>query len=339
MRAKLAFVTGATGLLGNNLVRALLEEGVKVRVLVRSQEKAKRQFENLSVEIIEGDMREVSSWASALVGCEVVFHTAAYFRDSYKGGTHWEKLRRTNVDGTVDLLKESYYAGVRHMIHTSSIAVLVRRTDGSIVDETRLRKADGEADDYYRSKILADQYIREFLVKHPDMSVSMILPGFMFGPGDIGPTGSGQMILDYMSNKLPGVIDATFSVVDARDVAQAMLAAVDLGRNGELYIAAGRSMTMKEIFSTLEHISGIKAPTRYLPDWLLLVFASANEVYARISKRPVLLSLATVRLIIQERMSRNFSSAKSKSELGLKFRPVEQTFADVIDWYQQQGWL
>lgn len=211
MGAKTTFVTGATGLLGNNLVRSLLENNVKVRVLVRSLEKAKKQFNDLPVEIVEGDMRDVSKWSSALAGCEVVFHTAAYFRDSYKGGDHWEDLQRINIQGTADLLKFSYAAGVRHMIHTSSIAVLARRTDGSVVDETMLRDPNGDADDYYRSKILTDQYIREFLSEHPDMSVSMILPGFMFGPGDIGPTGSGQLILDYMARKLPGVIDTALT--------------------------------------------------------------------------------------------------------------------------------
>lgn len=339
MQAKLAFVTGATGLLGNNLVRALVEKGVTVRALVRSPQKAKKQFSDLPVEIIEGDMSDVSKWSSALTGCDVVFHTAAHFRDSYKGGRHWEYLQRINVQGTADLLKFAYNEGVRKIIHTSSIAVLARKTDGSIVDETMLRDLDGETDDYYRSKILSDQRIREFLSEHPDMSVSMILPGFMFGPGDIGPTGSGQLILDYMSRKLPGIINTAFSVVDARDVAQAMISAVDYGRNGELYIVAGYPLTMKEIFSRLQHITGIEAPTRYLPDWLLFVIGSVNEIYAHISGRPVLLSLATVRLIMRERMSRNFSSAKSQRELGVKFRPVDQTFADVIATYQDQGWL
>lgn len=339
MRAKTAFVTGATGLLGNNLVRALLEEGVRVRALVRSREKAEQQFGILPVEIVEGDMTDVSPWAETLAGCEVVFHTAAYFRDSYKGGVHWRELRRVNVEGTAALLEASYRAGARRLIHTSSIAVLERKTDGSLVDETMLREPGREADDYYRSKILSDRCIREFLVKHPDMSVSMVLPGFMFGPGDIGPTGSGQLILDYLSGKLPGVIDATFSVVDARDVARAMLTAVERGRSGELYLAAGRSMTMREIFSTLESVSGIQAPTRHLPDWLLVTLGTANEIYARLTKRPVLLGLAAARLIVRERMSRNFSRTKSDRELELQFRPVEQTFADVIDWYRQHGWL
>src|SRR5436305_3304344 len=118
-----AFVTGATGLLGNNLVRLLIGKGVKVRALARSVEKARRQFGNLPVEIVQGDLDNVSGFAHALEAVDAVFHTAAFFRESYKGGRHWEKLHRINVVGTANLLSAAYKAGVRRFVHTSSIAV------------------------------------------------------------------------------------------------------------------------------------------------------------------------------------------------------------------------
>src|ERR1700719_7651 len=93
-----AFVTGATGLLGNSLVRLLAERGVRTKALVRSPSKAARQFSGLDLEIVEGDMTDVPSFQESLRGVDVLFHTAAYFRDSYKGGgRHWEMLYRVNV--------------------------------------------------------------------------------------------------------------------------------------------------------------------------------------------------------------------------------------------------
>ena len=86
-----AFVTGATGLLGNNVVHALLKRNIKVKALVRSVEKARKQFGDLPVELVEGDMLDVGAFSHALEGCDALFHTAAYFRDSYKGGKHWQK--------------------------------------------------------------------------------------------------------------------------------------------------------------------------------------------------------------------------------------------------------
>src|SRR5215510_14599651 len=93
-KPEVAFVTGATGLLSNNLVRLLIAKAVKVRALARSVEKARRQFGDLPVEIVQGDMDNVQGFARALAGVDAVFHAAAFFRDSYKGGSHWDELYR-----------------------------------------------------------------------------------------------------------------------------------------------------------------------------------------------------------------------------------------------------
>jgi dihydroflavonol-4-reductase len=84
-------------------------------------------------------------------------------------------------------------------------------------------------DDYYRSKIETDAVIFAFLDRHPDMHISLVLPGWMHGPGDLGPTSAGQFVEDYLQQKIPGVVDAAFSVVDARDVAQVALASSKTG--------------------------------------------------------------------------------------------------------------
>ncbi len=337
MSAKIAFVTGATGLLGNNLVRALLDANFRVKALARSQAKAAQQFKGLNVEIVEGDMGHVAQFAPGLKGVDVVFHTAAHFRDSYKGGKHWNELYKTNVRGTAELISQAYQQGVRRFVHTSSIAVL-HGQPGTLIDETMLRD-DKDADDYYRSKILSDREVLRFLDTHPEMWAAMVLPGWMHGPGDIGPTSAGQSTLDFMNRKLPGVIPGSFSVVDARDVAQAMILANEKGRRGERYLAAGCHYTMRELFALLEKVGGVKAPTRPVPQFMLYALAAGSEAWARITKKPILLSLATVRLISREADRTHFNPQKSKRELGLRFRPVEQTLQDEIAWYRQNNWL
>lgn len=338
MRRQTAFVTGATGLLGNNLVRELMARDFNVRALARSPEKARRQFSDLpDVECVFGDMENVAVFADKLNGCDVIFHTAAYFRDSYKGGRHWNNLKRINVDGTAELLECAFQQGVRKFVHTSSIAVL-RGAPGSLIDESCDRDI-AEADDYYRSKMLSDDVVRVFLEKHPEMHASFVLPGWMWGPRDIGPTSSGQVVVDTLRGKLPGLVPGSFSVVDTRDVALALIAAAERGRRGERYLAAGRNVTMKELIPLIGKIGQVATPTRQLSLPLLYAFAVAQEIYARITRRPILLSFATVKLMTNEAGRTHFSSAKSESELGLTFRPLEDTVLDTVRWYRQNGWL
>jgi dihydroflavonol-4-reductase len=334
---KSAFVTGATGLLGNNLVRELVARNVTVRALARSREKACRQFSDLPVEVIEGDMTNVAGFARALAGCDALFHTAAHFRDSYKGGSHWDRLYAINVEGTEKLLAAAYEAGIRRVVHTSSIAVLQGRP-GQITDET-MERAESNADDYFRSKILADRVVKKFLRDHPDMYIVMVLPGWMFGPGDMGPTSSGQMVLDFVERKLPGRVPGSFSVVDARDVVLHLLAALDYGRNGERYLAAGRHMTIDDLFRLLGDISGVAAPKLRIPLFVLKGLASLYELYGSVAKKPILLSRATVRLIEQEFDRTRFDHTKSETELGCCFRPVTETLSDTINWYWRNGFL
>lgn len=335
---KSAFVTGATGLLGNNLVRELVRQGVQVKALVRSLDKGEQQFAgSAGVELVLGDMADVPAFAAALQGCDVVFHTAAFFRDNYKGGRHWQQLKRINVDGTESLIERAYAAGIRRFVQTSSIGVL-NGAPGTPIDETCLREL-GDADDYYRSKILADQAVLRFLALHPDMHASLVLPGWMWGPADIGPTSSGQFVNDLVLGKLPGLVPGSFSVVDARDVAQAHIAAAMRGRRAERYLAAGRHMTMRELVPVLGRIANVKTPTRDLPLPLLYTLAAAQEIYARLSGRPILLSLATVRLMVKEAGRSHFDHAKSERELALKFRPLEQTVGDTVAWYRSHGWF
>ena len=332
---RLAFVTGATGLLGNNLVRELIAAGWRVRALVRSPGKARQQFAGLDLEIVQGDMLDVRGFASRLAGVDTVFHTAAYFRDSYKGGRHWDALYAANVQGTRHLLDHAYDKGVRRFVHTSSIAVL-HGARGAAIDETMLRK-ESDADDYYRSKILSDRVVFGFLDTHPDAWGAMVLPGWMHGPGDIGPTSAGQTVIDVALKRLPGVPPGSFSVVDARDVAKAMILAGDKGRRGERYLAAGRHMTMADLLPLIAKATGVAAPTRRIPLWLMHLLAAGYEIYGRATGRPVLLSWAMARTVATENDRSRYNHTKSETELGLHFRPVEETLRDEVAWFRANG--
>lgn len=329
-----AFVTGATGLLGSNLVRELLSRGLRVRALVRSRKKAAALLpKSPRLELVEGDMTNVAAFAAHLRGAEIVYHTAAFFRDSLTGGDHWAELERVNVAGTRALIAAAYAAGIRRFLHVSSIGTLaISVPDGSAVNETMRLRPEATKNDYYRSKILADREVERALEEHADLWAAFILPGFMHGPGDAGPTAAGRTILDFVHGKLPGIVDAHFSYVDARDVAFACAEAANKASRGDRFIVAGRTFHMGEVFSMLERITGKPAPRRAVPRIAIALIAILNEAWARLSRRPALLSWSIYRSIRDEGPHGRFDSSHAQRHLGVKFRPIEETLRDSFVW-------
>lgn len=337
--AQTAFVTGGVGLLGSNLVRLLAGKGFSVRALVLPNEmdKVPIQLAGIPVDIISGDMRDVPAFAFALSGVDIVFHTAAFFRDYLKGGSHWDALYNINVAGTRSLLEAAYRAGIHRFVHASSIAVLDGR-GSAVIDETMLRD-ERRAEPYYRSKILAEREILDFLEQHQDIGAAIVLPGWMHGPGDAAPTPAGQSVLDFLRGRIPGILPGAFPIVDARDVAEAMVLVALKGRRGERYLAAGRPITSADYMTLLAAISGIKMPARKIPRSALYAVAAVSECWARLTHRPVSLSLAAMRLLDRRLDQLQYDHSKSKKELGLEFRPLESTLRDEIAWFRAHGYL
>ena len=128
-------------------------------------------------------------------------------------------LMAVNVEGTRALLRAATQHGVRRWVQISSIAVL-DGAPGQVITED-MRRHEADADDYYLSKMRCDQVLDEHLASHPDFWAAFVLPGWMHGPGDAGPTSAGQFVLDVLHRRLPAIPPGTVSLVDARDVAQA----------------------------------------------------------------------------------------------------------------------
>jgi dihydroflavonol-4-reductase len=328
-----AFVTGSTGLLGNNLVRALLAEGHTVRALVRSRARA-HLLDGLNVELVEGDMGDVPAFSAALEGVNVLFHTAAYFREYYgPPADHWTQLKAINVEGTRTLLEAAHARGVKRVVDTSTDGIIGHKPDGSPGDEDTPPSPLAQSNLYFRSKLIAEEQGRAFS-ERTGLAVSFVLPGWMFGPGDAGPTSAGQLVGEFLDRKLPGIPPGGTAVVDARDVATAMLAIARSGTPGRRYIVGGSFVTMDELMRTLARISGVPAPRLRVPYPLALATAWGAQSWARLTGGSTVLSVAGVRMM---KFGLNVSSARAQRELGVRFRPLEETLRDCVAWTRAQA--
>lgn len=330
-----AFVTGGTGLLGNNLIRCLLHQGYQVRTLVRVGDESRAYLRGIDVELVNGDMLDVPAFGPHLQGCDVIFHAAAYLREYFQTGEHWPMLYAVNVQGTLALFKQAYERGVRRIIYVSTAGVVGTGPDGRAGDESSGVNMLIDRDLYFRSKVLAEAGIRSLVDTFP-IEVVSILPGWLFGPHDVGLTTSGRLITDYMKRRLPGFTDGGACVVDARDVALAMIQAVTRGRAGERYIVAGPYLTFEQILQALQRVTGVKPPRVRIPYPLLLAGAFASEAISIVTNRPILISRNAVRSI---RASLRWSSAKALRELGVTFRGFDETLSDEIQWFRQYGYI
>jgi dihydroflavonol-4-reductase len=330
-----AFITGSTGLLGSNLVQLLVAQGHSVKALVRSREKAERLIGWPNVQLVTGDMESVEGFARELAGCDVLFHTAAYFREYFGPGDHWATLEKINVQGTIQLLEAAEKAGIRKVIYTSSSGVIGARRDGKPGDEATPPDRSVEQNLYFRSKLVAERAIAAWLKTH-NLPVVLILPTAIFGPQDAAPTAAGQIILDYLHGQLPAIPPGGFSLVDARDVAQAMLNAVERGQSGERYIINNRYYSVADIMRILEQVSGVPAPKLRLPPAVALTFAYVSEAAARLTGKPSQISVNAVRTLLAGNI---VTMDKAVRELGATVRPFEDTLRDEVAWYRANGYV
>lgn len=330
-----AFVTGGTGLLGSNLVLALLSRRHEVRCLVRDTEKARRIFGDLPIEFVQGDMRDTDAFSEALKGSNVLFHAAAYFREYYQPGRNTDDLRLINVEGTVKLFEHAERRGVERIVYVSSSGVIGTKPEGEAGDEDTPPGKAVNWNRYFRSKLEAQTAIADFQRRH-SIDIVQILPGWMFGPGDRGPTGSGLLVLSYLRREIHALIDGGSNVVDARDVADAMISAAERGRAGQKYLVGGRYVTFKDIMDDLEQVTGIPGPRFRIPFALALLFSVISFKYGLLLQKTVFITPESVR-IIHARL--RVDSSRAENELGAGFRPFVQTLRDEVEWVRGNGIL
>lgn len=325
-----ALVTGATGFIGGNLARALLDDGHQVRLLVRAASD-RRNIAGLPAELIEGDLDNPQKLAEQMAGCDVVFHVAAHY-------SLWAKDRdsiyRANVDGTKNMLAAARLAAVKRFVHTSSVAAIGVPAPGECGTEETRTSLEELVSDYKKSKFLAEQAARQ--AAREGLDVVIVNPSTPVGQRDVKPTPTGEIILRFLQDRMPAYVHTGLNLIDVEDVAQGHILAWRKGRTGERYILGNRNLSLKETLEILAAITGKRAPRIALPHFIPLAAAYLDEVIlSRFGKSPQV----SVYSVQMSQKAMYYDSSKARRELGLPQNPIEVALEKAVRWFEDNGYV
>ncbi len=328
-------VTGATGHIGNVLVRQLLQKfngSESIRVLVPPGE----TLESLKGSLVELAVCDVTDYAAVLQslrGARLVFHLAGVI--SIVRGKR-DLMERVNVQGTANVLRAAKEAGVRRVVHVSSVHAFIEPEGGGAIDESTPVDPGRVLGDYAHTKASATLLARQAAAAGQD--VVIVHPTGVIGPYEFRNSHTGAMLKGLIGRKYPMKFGGKYDFVDVRDVAAGILLAAERGRAGESYILGGSCISIAELFEIVSRLCGYPPPRRNAPLWLLKAVAPFAEAWAKLRRTTPTFTPYSLQTLLS---NCNISSAKARAELGYAPRPIAATLDDCVRWINKEevGWV
>jgi len=318
-----ALVTGANGLIGANLLRALLHDGHHVNALVR-QESDLTHIANLPVTFVRGDVLDADSLDAAMAGCDLVFHTAVHF--AYWGHSE-DELARTAVQGSRNVLQAAGRAGIGRVVMTSSSVTLGASYAPEVRDEQRVAEAGTQETAYVRAKIAQEQ---EALAEAAGLSIALVLacPTMSVGPfgAALGP--SNAVVTSYLADPLRLSWAGGCNIVSVRDVARGHLILAEKGVPGERYVLGSENLTWRQVHERIAALAGVPPPGPQASATTCYWIALAEEARAAISDHQPLATRGQAGMIGRHYW---YSHARAAA-LGYAPRPATDALAEAIAW-------
>ncbi len=316
-------ITGASGLVGGNLVRTLLAQGRTARAVIHQDRQA---LEGLDVETASADLTDPESLRRAFDGAEVVYHLASAI--SINMGS-WAQIEETNVTGTKNVITACRVCGVRRMVYFSSIHAYEQEPLDQPLTEDRPLLTGKDIPPYVRSKAEAELIVREAAER--GLETVIIIPTAIIGPNDFRPSLLGQALQLLASGKIPALVRGGYDWVDVRDVVEGAIRAEQQAPSGARYILSGHWRSLREIAKIASQFSGKPAPPLTVPIWLAEGFQPVMAGLAQINHAQ---PLYTKTMLEAMRSNRQVIAARAARDLGYTTRPFENTIQDTLAWFR-----
>jgi dihydroflavonol-4-reductase len=329
-------VTGATGFVGINLVRKLVERGEKVRAFARPSSRPRRGFEGLDIETAPGDVTEKETVRAAMKGVRRVYHVAGVTAQGpWRSTRRW--LKKVNVEGTDNVCEAALEAGVERLVHCSSIAAIGYGPPEKPATEDQTWNLGSLGSPYYDTKRDAEAAVRRSIEKGLDAVI--VNPGFMIGAYDVKPTSS-QVVLEAARRKKGIPIYPVRGGINALDVEDAVLghvAAMEKGRKGERYILGNENITWRALFTLANEVAGKPAP--WLPVSLIPAYPFALVCNVIGLLKPDWVDNFNTATLRAGSILHCVSPEKARRELGLPATPLRASMEKALAWFRSNGYL
>jgi dihydroflavonol-4-reductase len=323
MSGQLTLVTGATGFIGSWVARQMLEQGERVRVLVRTPSRLADvgiDTTHPQLEVVRGDLLDPATIAPALDGVSRVHHIAGFISTNPRDA---RRVRDLNVTTTRNLFAACREAGTERIVYLASIFALAGG-DGHPATEDSPWLLAGLPVDYVQAKREAEMYARREAAN--GLPLVFAYPCFCYGPGDVYVSSS-ELVVSFLRNRLPFAVDGGHNALDVRDAAAGLRAAMERGRIGERYILGGENVTFQHSIQSLARITGRRAPRVRMPG---SVVRAAGRIAQRVMREPPLTEQSALMMLRHW----YYDDTKARTELGHRSRPLEETLRDAVAWFE-----
>ena len=323
-------ITGATGFLGNNIVRKLSKTAEEIRVIALKGDKTDF-LEEMNCKIFRGDITDKASLKEVFEfdeGTEpVVIHCAAVVYIKNKPNPLVDSV---NINGTANIIEKCLETKAR-LVCVNSVHAIPEPEDDSNITEIVDFNPDKVVGIYAKSKANAAKLVLES-VKNDGLNATIVQPSGIIGPMDYGMSHTTRMIMVLAKGHLPAIVKGGYDFVDVRDVADGVISAVDNGKVGECYILSNKYVTIKDIARAAAGANHVKMPKIAFPISVTKLVAPICETYYKLTRQ---VPLFTKYSIYTLGAKANFSHEKATQELDFHPRSLEATIGDTVSWFKE----
>lgn len=326
-------ITGAAGFLGRAVIEEAIKENKRIRALVLKNDPFADKIPPC-VDVVFGDVCDDASLKRFFSGADsntCVIHCAGIVSVASHPG---ERLYRVNIGGTNNVIRYCEACGVGKLIYVSSVHALPEKPMKAVIDENAVLSPDSVRGDYAKSKAIASSLVFDAAARGLDASV--VYPSGMIGPGDIGKGSITNMLISYLSGKMPFAVKGGYDFVDVRDVAAGVVSCAERGESGKGYILSGNYATIRDILRIVRSEAGLAREPIYLPIFFAKLAAPFFEKKSLKKNLPLYFTPYSVAVL---KSNGRFDQRSAKTRLGYSPRSLKESIVDTVRWIKEQALL